>query len=202
MSGERDGRKAVPMDAYSPWQLRREYGLKAADALVLMNMTMGADWRSTEWQGSYKAISNDTGLSRNTVTKAVAKLEAKGCIIVREPFRQGEFGEAVVELPLYPQMVKMTLAQQEARSESARVRAETNAQQTRTNRAANAQPSRTLTRLPDSDQDLRETRGSRHKGNGEVQDFQVSEAACRLCVCGEPVEGHPFSDHEPMEAAS
>jgi hypothetical protein len=200
VSREHDARKAVSMDAYSPYQIGRDYNLKAHELAALINMTMTAPWRSMVWTGSLKDLADDTRMSRNTAPKAVAGLEAKGCIVIREPFKQGEFGSGVVELPLYPQMVKLSVTQQQFHSESARDHAEAIAHQSRTNRAANAHQSRTLTRLPDSDQDSRESRGIWQLGNGEVQDFQESEALCRFC--DEPVVGHTYSDHEPEAAVA
>jgi hypothetical protein len=61
-------------------------------------------------------------------------LEDKGCIVVVEPFRQGEFGWATIELPLYAQMVKMSPAQQKSLA-SAHSQQEANARQSCSNPA-------------------------------------------------------------------
>jgi hypothetical protein len=190
-------RKSVKLDSYAPWQVRREFGLTSNELMVLLYMTLTADWRSGCWSGTIKDIADDTSLSRNTVRKAIDGLVSNGSILILTPFRQGEFGNGVVELPLYEWMVVLHPSHVESRN-SARLHSESdraNAYQTRTNRAPIAQVSRNPARLEDDEQVVRD--GPRYKAIREEGEGVLGEPKGVCRYCDEPIAGHPFSDHEP-----
>jgi hypothetical protein len=211
------------MDAFAAYQIAREFDLTTHELAVLINWTMTAPWRSMVWKGTISATADDTRMTRRTATKAATGLKAKGAIVIREPFRQGEFGHGTIDLPLYPRMVKLSHLQQQYHAEAARSRAEAMALQTRSNRGANALDSRSLARLPNADQASSEDAGIRQSGNEGVRDEEDSELEtdaydwpipdllCRWCderscdcekecrLCGDLIGGHSF-DHEPVPA--
>lgn len=123
------------MDAYGTWQVGREFGLTANELMVLFYVTLTAPWRSMTWMGTLSDIAAETRMTWRAANTAVKGLIEKGCIILTKPFKQGEFGNGVIGLPLYPRLVKMSKKQQQEYLASAWSQPNANPRQSRANPA-------------------------------------------------------------------
>ena len=108
-------RKTTTVDAYAPWQIRREHHLSAAEAFVLLVMVIQIDWRDLHWswEGTLTDLSEDTGHTRETVGDAIAGLNTRGLIEIDRPFKRGTKG--LVRIPVYPRLVRVTDRRRSAR---------------------------------------------------------------------------------------
>jgi len=165
--------RTVRVDPFATGDLAREYNLSASAAWVLQLMAMQAEFRSGEWTGTLTVLTDLSRLGRNAAKKAVDTLIEKGLLVVIVPFRQGHDGrvKVVVRDRIVPPF-------------------------RRSNRAPISQA---------SDRDLTPKRGSDAIDQEEEEPSKASreegvevDAEGHCAKCGEPSEGHPFSDHEPV----
>lgn len=183
-------RLCASMDVFAPWQVRRELELSANQLLVLMCMTMTADWRSLQWTGTITKLHQDTGIARSVVTKTVELLAASGAIVIVRPFGQNR--EGLVELPLYEALVKLSRRQHESR-QSARPDVFAIAQQSRAIRESKERHSLTSPRNPCLSDD---GAGIRQSGKRKGETFVRYEEA--LLLQDELHDGHNRSQREEV----
>jgi hypothetical protein len=171
-----------------------------------MAMTFMADWRNQCWAGTKMCLSEDTGLSRNTMPKAITGLDDREAIVIVRPF--GQNLEAVVFLPLYERFAKLSLGQRQSRENArfdvgaalrrAQLDRDRYALELQAIREPIAYQSPETARIP-----CPETHQSGNWLQGRTEDGSEGDVGNPWdypCGCGQPIYNHPISDHEPQLA--
>jgi hypothetical protein len=81
----------------------RRHHLTGSDRYVLYELADRADFLSWSWQGSASEMAESTGLDRNSIAAAVARLAKAKLVTIVEPFRQ--WGKAVIKVDCYDELV-------------------------------------------------------------------------------------------------
>lgn len=102
------GRSYLRIDKYAMPQMRREHGLNAADTLTLRGLAERADERTDSGGSRYFTGTKDelqewTGQSPNTITAAMDRLAAKGCVTVIESFTRN--GQGRIRIDVWDELV-------------------------------------------------------------------------------------------------
>jgi hypothetical protein len=97
------GPKHLDLDSYAPWDIAREYGLGAHETLVLIALTLLADWRDQSYRCTKVEVAEHARTTTGTVSKALDKLKACGLIEVVKPFMR--HGDGVIRVVCYAQML-------------------------------------------------------------------------------------------------
>ncbi len=95
------------MDAYAPFTVGRRYDLSPAE-LVLVAVTLLADWRTYKWTGTYAELVEVTRLGRRAVPAAVRLLVALGLLEEVRPFHSG-VADAMLRVVVYRELVPSAL---------------------------------------------------------------------------------------------
>ena len=184
-----------PMDPFGISDVAREYGFTSTDQLVLMMLALRMEWRSWEWQGTYKDLVEATRLSHRSVVKSVASLADKGLVHILFPLRQGTEGR-----------LRIVCADRLAKVKSPPPWASTSPVVAKHQEEKPTSSGPVLDEKWQIDQIEQEKHGvqevRRQRGVGESYEPQASGGdviqAEEICAsCGVPKAGHPFTDCEP-----
>jgi len=164
----------VRLYRFEVFQAGREKGLKAPARWLLTALTMVCDYKTGDYWGTVHQLAEDTGQSRNTITKAMKELARADLVQIVDEF--GPNGQGRVRVLVLDQLVAdadpVIRADMRERAEPhvrpfVRPSRAPTAQQPRTSRAATAQKSATAQSVTSDDSSLQE---SKEEGGKETND--------------------------------
>jgi Helix-turn-helix domain len=193
------GKRAwIKLDRYEPLHLIREQHLSASEFTLLVVLVLLADYETGEWTGTRRDLAEESGLDKTTVHRACDGLVGRGLIHMLKDFGPNRAG--IVHIDSYCALVKdctpgtldrhaIVLSGQN--SENSPVHDHANGDETATNWRLigdDKASSRRFTRENDT-------------SLGSEAERECGSGTPDLCLhCGEKIEGHPYTDHEPVRA--
>jgi predicted transcriptional regulator len=192
VEARRPKRASVHLDRFAWSQIARECNLTSTEMLVLLALTMLANFRDATWSGTTSTLAEDTRTSRRTTAKALEHLLELGLIEQVTPFGQNRegrvrvlcYGALVTDVRDDLQAVLVASASTLTASlphylENNPFRSpivQLSANRARIERESSANQARMSKRSPAKD----------------------SATRCAYPGCAEPIDGHIFTDHEPV----
>ena len=183
-------RRYTKIDPFAVPDFAREHDLTGPESAVLLTVTIQAEFRTGEWAGTLTDLASAVRFSRNVVSRIVKSLVDKSVFAQVHPFGPGHANGRirVVHFEHFVAPSTRRKKQHQVVDQGPESR-DLVAPSSRPVRKDFAQIN-AIEQGKDHVLEVQRHRGSEGLGGGQD----------RCSTCDEPIDGHPFNDHEPLAA--